>query len=82
MENVIAGSPIEPEPVPGFGYLILSDCGAKGRAWLVAFVSTSQGILTGSSAGAIKGRRFSEEFLGHNAKFREAPSVVVLAFLN
>jgi hypothetical protein len=29
MENVIAGSPIEPEPVPGFGYLILSDCGAN-----------------------------------------------------
>jgi hypothetical protein len=46
--------------VSGSGYLILSECGAKGRAWLVALASTSRGLLTTSSAGAIKSRRFSE----------------------
>jgi hypothetical protein len=55
-----ANASMLPEPVLGFGYLILSECGAKGRAWPVALASTSQGLVTTSSAGAIKSRRFSE----------------------
>ena len=50
----------ESESVSGFGCLILSECGAKGTAWLAALASIFPELFTTSSAGAIKGRRFSE----------------------